>query len=135
MSFTDINNFINQYFGLFPIASLCIFLIFATLKMRNCRVAWFLSLSAPGAIVLPIAVIEVLVNPAHRRSAVGALLLSMVIYPAWWVFPIVFSVQLRNLLRKRWNAMTPYSYLGAAVLLGLYFWTDFVGKGLMGSKL
>ena len=69
MSFTDINNFLNQYFGLFPIASLCIFLVFATLKMRNC--AWFLSLSAPGAIVLPIAVIEVLVNPAYRRSAVG----------------------------------------------------------------
>lgn len=128
--FTTINNFIGQYFAFFPVASLCIFLVFAAMKMWNCRVAWFLSLSAPGIIVLPIAILQILVRPPYRPSAFGALFFAMVIFPAWWIFPTVFAVQLRNLLKRRWNAMTPYSYVGAAILLSLYFWTDFVAKAL-----
>jgi hypothetical protein len=133
--FSTVNSFINQYVGLFPIGSLCIFLVFAALKMWNCRVAWFLSLSAPGAIVLPIMIVELLVNPSSRRSFIGILLFSMLVLPGLWVFPIVFVIQFRSLLKKKWEAMSPYSYVGAAILLGLYFWTDFIGKGMMSNKL
>ncbi len=134
-SFTAVNNFINQYFHLFPVASLCIFLAFAALKMWSYQVAWFFSLSVPGAVVLPIVIIELLANPAYRPSFIGVLFFSVLVFPAWWVFPIVFAVQFRNLLKKKRDVMTPYSYVAAAILLGLYFWTDFIGKGLMNNKL
>src|SRR6266567_7616520 len=131
--FTSIKDFVTQYFALFPVASVCIFVVFAALKLWNCRVAWFLSLSAPGAIVLPLIIVELLAKPSSSRSFIGILLFSIPVLPGLWIFPIVFVIQFRSLLKKKWEAMTPYSYVGAAILLGLYFWTDFIGKGMMSN--
>src|SRR5438477_595509 len=76
---------------------------------------------------------EALAEPSKLGSLVGALIIGTIIIPAWWIFPTVFAIQVRNLINKKTDIMTRYSYLGAAFLLVLYLWTDVVLKGLSDS--
>jgi hypothetical protein len=113
---------VTRYFMLLPIGSLCIFLIFAALGMRNYRVAWFLSLSVPGAVGCVILIAGLATDP----EAIGYLIFFPFIAfvcPAFWVFPTVVVIQVRTLLKKNRDVMTRQSYVWAAVLLCLYFWT------------
>jgi hypothetical protein len=140
-SFDSMHHFIinlmitDNYLRFFPIASLCIFVLFAALKMWNYRIAWFLSLSAPGIILFPTMIVDLLATPNGRRIFVLAILVSLFLLPGFWIFPIVFAVQIRNVVKSKWERMSPYSYVEAAMLLGLYFWTDFIGKMMMSPKL
>jgi hypothetical protein len=90
--------------------------------MWHCRVAWFLSLSVPGAVGCVILIAGMAADP----EAIGYLIFLpffAFICPGLWVFPAVVVIQVRNLLKKKLDVMTRQSYVWAAALLGLYFWT------------
>ncbi len=124
-----LDEFILHHYVFFPILSVCIFLFFVPFRRWNTRVAWFISLSAPGALYLPLIIVQFLMSP-HPLSVLGFVVFSLYAFPAIWVFPIVLGVQVKNSLGGRWELMNRHSYAWAGVLLVLYFWTAFVGTGL-----
>jgi hypothetical protein len=97
--------------------------------MWNYRVAWFISLSAPGAVILPLIVVEALAGP-HPGQLPAYLQFSALAYPAQWIFPVVLIIQLDKMLRGKRELMNKFSYIWAAVLVSLYFWTHFVAMAL-----
>ena len=89
--FAPVNEFIEHKFALLAVPSFAILAIFAALKMLNRRVAWFLSLSAPGAIAFTILTLQPLTDPRLLNSFLAGWVFLMFLLPGWWVFPTVFA--------------------------------------------
>ena len=76
------------------------------------------------------------VLPAKDRAAeaVGASVLVLFIDPGAFVFPILFTFQVANILRVKWRPMSISSGVFVALLLLLYFWHG-VGIALINDEV
>jgi hypothetical protein len=108
--------------------SAAILLAFAGLKMTNRRAVWFLSISTPGILLLPDYIVGAFALRYKEFIPTSIILQGTFLYfffcPAIWVFPIIFSVQIRKLARSDQQPMANPPYLQVGLLAFLYLWSD-----------
>jgi hypothetical protein len=110
------------------LVSAVILLAFAGLKMTKQRVAWYLSVSAPGILILPDNIVGEFALRQKNVLPVSIILadafLFLIFCPAVWLLPLIFALQIRKLGRSDHLATTNASYLRVALLASLYPWCD-----------
>jgi hypothetical protein len=101
---------------------------FAVLRMTNRRAVWFLSISAPGILILPDYIVGEFAlrqkEPAPIPIILGDAFLYLLYCPAVWAFPVIFFIQIRKLARSDGLPMTDVSYFRVVLLALLYPWCD-----------
>jgi hypothetical protein len=90
---------------------------------------WYLIVSLPGAVSL------ILLLGAYALGGVGSFAIGFVFWtvfsPCMWVFPIVAGRQIHNLASRKFVPISSNTYIGMAILLGLYLWWGLAAKFLM----
>ena len=117
-----------RYYHLLAISAV-ILALFALLGMGKYRVAWYFSISAPGAFLIPLQIVGITYAdwPAWRTAASQAtniLIILVSLCPIYWVAPIVFVKQCRDLARGHFLQMSRSSFGICVVLVALYLWCD-----------
>lgn len=133
MRLEDVNQFVNSYFILFPLAGVPVYLLFWVFGKRHTRPAWYVAASAPGAMLLPLVAYSLFARAHPGLTAVGylaVLAFLSVVVPALWLCPAVLFVQFRNMALRRWPNMTPESWFRFCCILAVYPWTHFVARYL-----
>jgi len=105
-----------------------ILLVFLCFDKAQFRVAWLLSLSVPGALLLPFLLITLLMD---RWVDANLTFLSylrdvedlLTVIPLAWIAPIVFCKQLWNLARGHFLPTDRWSWVASAALVALDLWT------------
>jgi len=117
-----------RYYHLLGISA-AILALFALLGMGKYRVAWYFSISAPGVFLVPLQIAATTYAnwpDMHRAAseAIGALIVLVSLCPIYWVAPIVFVKQCRDLVRGHLVQVSRRSFGISAVLVALYLWSD-----------
>jgi hypothetical protein len=126
MTFDRINDLMLRLAPVLPVLGLPIYLLFALAGKWSSRIAVFLSLSAPGLLILAydiwVYVSIELGAERHVYSASDILISMLLLNPAALVFPAIFIVQLVDIFRGKWIQMTKSSGIFIALLMPFYFW-------------
>jgi hypothetical protein len=102
-------------------------------RLAASRVAWYFSISAPGAFLIPLQLTSIFyTNWSRWDKGSGlvfvAIMILVMFLPIYWIAPIVFFKQCRDLKRRRFVRVDKQAYLIRVVLVALYLWGDLATK-------
>ncbi len=90
---------------------------------------WYLMVSLPGAVTL------ILLLGGYALYGLGSFAIGFVFWtvfsPGICVFPIVAGRQIYNLASRNFVPISSSTYIGIAILVGLYLWWGLAARFLM----
>jgi hypothetical protein len=128
MTFDRINDLMLLFAPWLPVFGLPVYLLFVLVGKGTTRIAVFLSLSAPGLLILVYDILmSVIPEPGRQTSPGWSVVIFLLLFnPGALVLLVVFIFQIVNIFRGKWLAMTKSRVVIVGLLLLPYFWNFIV---------
>jgi hypothetical protein len=130
MSFAEAEEIYFHAVHVIAFLSIPIYLIFVLLGKGLTRRAFYFSLSTPGLLILAYVVWAALAaepRPYMLYPARDILLFCLVLEPGYWIFPLVWMIQVVLMIRGNWGELRWSSMAACVGLLFLHAW-DAIGN-------
>jgi hypothetical protein len=125
MSFEEAQELYIHVVYALPFLSIPIYSMFAMLGKGQTRRAFYFSLSTPGLITLAFVIWDALTatpEPYFLHPARSLLMFCLILQPGYWIFPLVWTIQVALMIRGKWGELRWSSLAACVGLLLLYAW-------------